>query len=131
MLMSRAIFALPMVVWLGGCDAFTPVPDPSLSEQTRLEKDHIYFPGHSPAQMQSAKRLGTASGLSCRTNLLGEAPTVEAALKKLWEQAAGKGATSVVNVACFETDVMAAYENSPMTNQGCWPGYICKGEAIK
>lgn len=128
---SRAFLILPLAAWLGGCAGFTPAADPPPAEQARLEKDHIFFPGHFPAQLQSAKRIGTASGLSCRENLLGTSPTVEYALKDLWTRAAGQGATAVIDVACYETGMIAAYETSPLANRTCWPGFVCKGDAIK
>ena len=119
----RALSVLLVLPWFFGCAQSSsdtlPKPQP---EQTQAEKIHIYLSGQTPPSPQFSKRIGEVSGQSCMTGLLKPA-TEEAALQTLRNNAAAQNATAVVDVNCVGIS-FAMY-------QSCWPGVICRGEAMQ
>jgi len=122
----RALSLLSVLGLLVGCAVFTA--DLSLDELHRLaerEKAQIYFVGDAQPPPKFAKKLGKAEGRVCQTNLIGSVNEFDA-LNGMWVQAKAKQATAVVEASCASTSFLL-----PTGGVYCYPGYYCKGEAVK
>jgi hypothetical protein len=121
-----------------GCGGSSPTPPAPPELQAEFEKQQIYFADHPPEITGTPTRVGSLSGLSCRDALIGVHATREAALQDLQKKLEAlekkpkeQSASAVIDVVCYDTSPLVAYESKPLTYKGCWPGVFCSGEAIR
>jgi hypothetical protein len=122
----RALSLLAALACLVGCSVFTS--DLSADELRQLaerEKAAIYFVGQTEPPPKFATKLGSVEGKICQTTLI-TSMTEFQALSAMWASAQGKKATAVVDASCGTASFLL-----PTGGAYCYPGYYCKGEAVK
>ncbi len=134
----RPLLLLPILLPLCACGGSSPIQDSPAALQEKFAAEHIYFAGRPAAVAGETTRVAAVTGLSCRDALIGVHATIEGALadlkKKLDElqkKPKGQNASAIVDVACYDTSPLIAYESKPFAYKGCWPGVYCKGEAVR
>jgi hypothetical protein len=121
-----------------GCSGSTPTVQPDAALQAKFAAQHIYLVGRADAAVLSGARVAPIVGLSCRDELIGVHATLDKALEDMQKKLAdlqkkpkGKSASAVIDVACYDTSPLVAYALKPYSYGACWPGYFCKGEAVR
>ncbi|MFI4986989.1 MAG: hypothetical protein ACHQF3_06095 [Alphaproteobacteria bacterium] len=126
MRVARLGWAFLLVVGLVGCGFFQS--DASPDELARIsvrEKLHIYFKGQTAAVPNYSERIGPVQGKACQAALFGSVTEFQA-LQILWVDVQTKKGTGVVDVVCESASFFV-----PSAGSYCWPGYACKGIAVK
>lgn len=126
MSIRRALSLLSALAGLVGCAVFTS--DLSVDELRQLavrEKVAIYFVGQTEPPPKFSTKLGLVEGKTCQGTLV-TSMTEFQAVSALWASAQGKQATAVVDTVCGSSSFLL-----PTQGAYCYPGYYCKGEAVK
>ena len=127
MSIRRALSLLLALACLVGCGGFF-TSDLSLDELHQLaerEKAKIYFVGEVPPPPKFSDKLGLVEGKVCQATLVSSMNEFQA-LSAMWMSAKSKNATAVVDATCGTTSFLL-----PTGGAYCYPGYYCKGEAVK
>ena len=122
----RRLCLVLLLAGLAGCETFTAdlFPD-ELQKLADREKAQIQFAGAKAPMPKYSEKIGKVDGRICQATLLTPIDEFQA-LSAMWASAKGKNATAVIDAECGSSSFLLATGGAY-----CWPGYYCRGVAVK
>ena len=126
MALRRVVWMAAALVALVGCETFsTDLSPDELHQLAEREKIQVHFIGEKAPAPKYADKVGKVDGRICQAALLTPINEFQA-LAAMWASATTKKATAIVNAECGSSSFLLATGGSY-----CWPGYYCRGDAVK